>query len=321
MSRSLRSSNALYLGNRLALKIGEGFWVLHCLHVELIDGETWLSGLEVVLKRAGVCKERKAGKHIMYSTDDCDSIIDVSDLLQEQEQGLYKLLSMSAIQGRCGGAKWCKAHMWKTLTLHTPQSQTTALQLDEYNDEKKALVNSQIYELAKQLVAFRCTSDASVTALILDAAAHRTTTSLRAAGLLDSDICIANSDPHTSSLLKRALPQVDVRACTVNTVIANINHKLDIIYLDYCCTWQGNSMCSPLKDFELLFDRRLVADGAVFAYTLSRRNKQIEQYSYAHDAVRKQFQHLALSRAFIALEMRSVSYGQMYSSVYKMQKR
>jgi hypothetical protein len=62
---------------------------------------------------------------------------------------------------------------------------------------------------------------------------------------------------------------------TLNQFLVQSSRKgLRAIWLDYCCTIMGNRFTDPRKDIALLFRNKLLVKGAVFACTVSLRDRR-----------------------------------------------
>lgn len=63
---------------------------------------------------------------------------------------------------------------------------------------------------------------------------------------------------------------------TLNTYLKYVNlldEKIDLIFADYCSSWNGNKTCNlkPSEDIKLLFNCRLLSKPSILALTVCRR--------------------------------------------------
>jgi hypothetical protein len=78
----------------------------------------------------------------------------------------------------------------------------------------------------------------------------------------------------------KTISENDLKVITLNQSLNEFleNRRLQeqtigLIYMDYMCSWAGNKVTKPISDLELLFNNRLLADGAVLGMTITTRTK------------------------------------------------
>jgi hypothetical protein len=96
-----------------------------------------------------------------------------------------------------------------------------------------------------------------------------TTACLRNRGVQSNDLYVVNGNPETCGIISRVVPNV---SCQMSTafLLATLHH-FGTLWMDYCCTMEGNTYFRPVDDFEAILSRRLVKNGGVVGFTFSVR--------------------------------------------------
>lgn len=115
---------------------------------------------------------------------------------------------------------------------------------------------------------------------VLDAQDAASAFSLRNAGIDPTQVSIINWSPTTLStiVLQPHVQNMNFHLGAASSFIGNRTaHSVRGIFLDYCSTWRGSRSrhTSPEQDVHMLFERQVLAPGAILGLTICRRGSNI----------------------------------------------
>ncbi|KKL49801.1 hypothetical protein LCGC14_2311860 [marine sediment metagenome] len=67
----------------------------------------------------------------------------------------------------------------------------------------------------------------------------------------------------------------------------NRKYKLGLVYMDYMCTFNGNTECNPVNDLKLLFINKMLKFGSILGITLACRNTVKNKTGFTHNTILK----------------------------------
>ena len=135
--------------------------------------------------------------------------------------------------------------------------------------------------------------------LVLDGAKAETSKTLIKHGFKGNSIYIPNPTKDFKFLIKKYRACGDDNECPHKFVndpcvfktwlydlLPRFNkYSLGLVYLDYMCTLNGNEKCSPIKDIQSLFDKKLLADGSCLAVSISVRDSRKSTTIFKHQSL------------------------------------
>jgi hypothetical protein len=96
-----------------------------------------------------------------------------------------------------------------------------------------------------------------------------TTACLRNRGVRLSDLYVVNGNPKTCRAILKVVPNV---VCGMSTkYLQSTSEQFGTLWMDYCCTMEGNVYFKPVEDFEAILSRRIVKNGGFVGFTFSVR--------------------------------------------------
>lgn len=96
-----------------------------------------------------------------------------------------------------------------------------------------------------------------------------TTEHLRKKGVDLANLHIVNGDSETCKHISQVVPNVTHDIST--SYLSITENKFGTLWMDYCCTMEGNSKFCPIDDFEIILSRHLVKNGGIVGFTFSVR--------------------------------------------------
>jgi hypothetical protein len=96
-----------------------------------------------------------------------------------------------------------------------------------------------------------------------------TTACLRNRGVRQSDLYVVNGNPETCRVISKIVPNVFLEMSTA--YLRATSEKFGTLWMDYCCTMEGNVYFRPVEDFEAILSRGIVQNGGVVGFTFSVR--------------------------------------------------
>lgn len=156
-------------------------------------------------------------------------------------------------------------------------------------------------------------------ALILDAETLITTNFLSKRGF--KNITVPN--PYVYDKIKKD-KRIIAKDQLVGNYIASTSIKFSAVWLDYCCTFDGNQTDEivPQDDIIMLFNRRLLTDNSTFAVTFAYRTHERVAYTgETEDRVRKCITNEARKNGYVAIPERKFAYTGMYLLIYRVYKQ
>lgn len=108
---------------------------------------------------------------------------------------------------------------------------------------------------------------------------------------------------------------VNIYFSTINEFINGTKEKYDAVWLDYCCTYSGNSTCRPQVDIQTLFGKQLINSNAIFAITWTTQHMSEDNEFYNPANVRENIRELS---GYRLKELYSLAYGsQMHVCMFR----
>jgi hypothetical protein len=96
-----------------------------------------------------------------------------------------------------------------------------------------------------------------------------TTACLRNRGVHPNNLYVVNGNSETCREIAKVVPNV---TCDMSTsYLGKTEKQFGTIWMDYCCTMEGNVYFCPIDDFEAILSRRLVKNGGIVGFTFSVR--------------------------------------------------
>jgi hypothetical protein len=96
-----------------------------------------------------------------------------------------------------------------------------------------------------------------------------TTACLRNLSIKKSNLYVVNGNRQTCQEISKVVSNV---FCNMSTsYLRRTKHRFGTLWMDYCCTMEGNKYFRPIDDFELILSRRLVQNGGIVGFTFSVR--------------------------------------------------
>ena len=190
------------------------------------------------------------------------------------------------------------------------KSSPTKKKVDKYNSDNKKDESEKIE--CNQLFT-RFASQNVGNALILDAEDLRTTFWLKRRGF--TNITVPNSFVYDDI-------KGDKRITAVNSLVGDYirdsNLKFTAVWLDYCCSFDGNAEINPQEDLKLLFRKKLVKTDSTFAVTFAfRKYTRVAYVGQDEDRVRTCIENEARTNGFHAISQRTKKYKGMMLLIYK----
>jgi hypothetical protein len=105
--------------------------------------------------------------------------------------------------------------------------------------------------------------------LFLESENGLTTACLRNKGVKPSNLYVVNGNPKTCQVISKFVPNVICGMST--TYLQTTPHQFGTLWMDYCCTMEGNIYFRPINDFEAILSRRLVKNEGFVGFTFSIR--------------------------------------------------
>jgi hypothetical protein len=149
------------------------------------------------------------------------------------------------------------------------------------------------YVRAKQLVNEYLAKNGSKRhhAIVLDGPAHHTLNCLKHFGWKSNHIHIPNNS---------IIDYHSIHRVHKNTYHMSMNDFLEsghtditsVVYMDYMCSFWGNSECSPAIDIKYLFDNIRLADTTYLAITCSVRHRLKESLWFSNIQMLKAIAHI-----------------------------
>jgi hypothetical protein len=185
-------------------------------------------------------------------------------------------------------------------------------------DVKKTDMNRLIYQLKQAFPRKR------QEAVVLDHYSLQTTATLSKCGLSAEQIHVPNPDPlfrqfAVPDRLKQAtvtcetLFQWETRQDTEDEDCVGL---FDVM-ADFCCTFEGNSWCSPTADLNLMFRKTLLAkSNGILWVTFSRPMFTKNSSAEISTRIRNWLRQTAMQFDYILSTVRDVCYGNMVTQVY-----
>jgi hypothetical protein len=181
------------------------------------------------------------------------------------------------------------------------------------NNDMKYVVNEYIVSLAHKLPK----PSAAKTAFFLESREEVTLRSFLNEGFDPANLHIANFQADIASFLTDRNPGVNVAQQYAGDFMKQTNVSFDLVWLDYCGTIDGNKDCNPFDDITVLFQRRLLRDGAVFAYTFSRRNMRRLMAKTDEKRIEEYCREMAKCNGRSLRKQKTMRYGQMFFSAFR----
>lgn len=153
-------------------------------------------------------------------------------------------------------------------------------------------------------------------ALILDAEDLRTTFWLNRRGF--ENITVPN--PYIHNKIKK-----DPRITAVNMLIGEYMVITDktytAVWLDYCCSFDGNKEMKPQEDIKLLFKNKLLRDNSTLAVTFCfRKHTRVDYVGQDEDRIRTCIENEARLNGYNLVAQRRKPYTGMIFILYKVYK-
>jgi hypothetical protein len=124
-------------------------------------------------------------------------------------------------------------------------------------------------ELINDKVAERTTPNSNV--LILDTEQFRTAKVLEEAGVKPENIHIPQNDDETYREMQIKQKRNNIEHCTLNTYLDK-DIEYDMVWMDYCCTFDGNKNISPKEDIKKCIELNRMKEAGYLCLTFSLRN-------------------------------------------------
>ena len=139
------------------------------------------------------------------------------------------------------------------------------------------------YVRAKQLVNeyLATNGDKRHHAIILDGPDHHTLNCLRKHRWFSNNIHIPNNsleDYHKIHRVHRESYHMSMR----EYLESGHTDITSVVYMDYMCSFWGNSTCSPASDIKYLFDNTRISTGCLLAITCSVRHRLKESLWFSN---------------------------------------
>lgn len=94
---------------------------------------------------------------------------------------------------------------------------------------------------------------------------------LKERGVANKDLYVVNGSADSCRMIKKFVPKNNV-ACDMSTnFLATTGHQFQSIWMDYCCTMNGNKYFKPINDLKYILSRKLVESGGIVGFTFSVR--------------------------------------------------
>jgi hypothetical protein len=124
-------------------------------------------------------------------------------------------------------------------------------------------------ELINDKVASYTTPNSNV--LILDTEQFRTAKVLEEAGVKPENIHIPQNDDETYREMQIKQKRNNIEHCTLNTYLDK-DIEYDMVWMDYCCTFDGNKNISPKEDIKKCIELNRMKEAGYLCLTFSLRN-------------------------------------------------
>lgn len=182
--------------------------------------------------------------------------------------------------------------------------------IDKYNPKKK---KDEIDKIECNKLFTRFARENIGDALILDAEDLRTTFWLKRRDF--KHIIVPN--PYVYDKIKRNRFINPINEL-VGKYISKTNKNFTTVWLDYCCSFDGNEEMRPQEDIKLLFKRKLLTDNSTFAITFSfRKHERVEYTGQDEDRVRNCIETGAFNNGYTAISKRTKRYKGMFFIIFK----
>jgi hypothetical protein len=96
-----------------------------------------------------------------------------------------------------------------------------------------------------------------------------TSACLKNSGVSKQNLFVVNGNEETCQTIRQIVPNTFNMMST--EFLQTTEEKFGTIWLDYCCTKEGNSFFHPIDDFRIILNRKLVSSGGVVGFTFSVR--------------------------------------------------
>lgn len=308
--------------------------------------------------RAGVIRSlvpRRKSKKQLKTTVKPSTL---SHVKSEQKTSVSKIVDMKQQESgrlfQMDNYKWCPEDelSLESVNFFIKKNKVVVKQdpyVESCNLSAKAICNEIFVRAA--LRTYQLESKNQVQVLVLD------TPQFNTANLLAKAKVVVHSDSkQTHSKLQTLFPirpenihipnpafdltktKYNVSNCTMNMYLRKLKSvEFDAIWLDYCCSLDGNSFCKPRDDLELLFStkklRRTEAGGtktqSMLAVTFSHRTAVHKDMwnCGSKDTVQSQnrltaiqfIQKIAFDNQYVALYETERTYGQMFFLLFSIE--
>lgn len=190
------------------------------------------------------------------------------------------------------------------------------------NKANKSLEDNGAKDFINTTIALN--GNKTLPSMILDGPTGKTFKTLIAHGYKRAKIFIPNLSDDYYSLIK--LHKNTYRMSLNEFLYKNrkAKRRLGILYMDYMCSFDGNTECRPKDDLKLMFDNRMMAGNSVLAVTLSVRSHTKNDTLFKHNALVKAYDYIINLARDNKYRLRLLTGGlyrnnknNMYSLVYK----
>jgi len=94
------------------------------------------------------------------------------------------------------------------------------------------------------------------------------------------------------------------------------------IWLDYCCSFDGNIEVKPQEDIKVLFGNKLLYNNSTLAVTFCfRKHTRVDYVGQDEDRVRTCIENEARVNGYIAVSQRTKRYKGMFFIIFKVFKK
>ncbi len=107
--------------------------------------------------------------------------------------------------------------------------------------------------------------------LFLESENGLTTACLKNKGVRPNDMFVVNGNPDTCKTIKKFIPSENVICDMSTNFLQTTKRRFQTIWMDYCCTMEGNKFFKPIDDFYAILSRKVIADGGIIGFTFSIR--------------------------------------------------
>jgi len=110
--------------------------------------------------------------------------------------------------------------------------------------------------------------------LFLESENGLTTACLKNKGVVSKDIFVVNGNSDVCKNCKNIsqfVPPENVACDMSTTFLQTTPLKFQTIWMDYCCTMEGNKDFKPIEDFTAILSRQVIANDGIVGFTFSIR--------------------------------------------------